>query len=141
MTEHFATLRCSSRKFKHLSGAPRRVVIVDDFLDAADAEAAFLRICGGYDVQCCGDSAAACHLAASRNADIGLVDINMPGMDGFDVARAFRRCAQTRETVLIACTARDWMTIAVEARASGFDGYFGKGSDPNGLLSLLAQFE
>ncbi len=72
--------------------------------------------------------------------DIVLVDINMPGMDGFDVASAIRATNVTREAVLIAHTSDEWRSIEARALAVGFDGYFRKATSPQELAPFLSAY-
>jgi CheY-like chemotaxis protein len=71
----------------------RRVLIVDDDADAAEALGEFVGSLG-HDVRTAADGPGALALACEWRAEVVLLDIGLPGMDGFEVARALRRLAQ-----------------------------------------------
>ena len=68
----------------------RRILIVDDNVDAAESFAALLRLLGNH-VRIAGDGPEAFRIAREHRPEIVLVDICLPGMSGYDVARALRR--------------------------------------------------
>jgi DNA-binding response OmpR family regulator len=72
--------------------------------------------------------------------DVVLLDIGLPDMTGYDVARAVRRQGERRPT-LIAVTAWNKETDRLMARAAGFDHYLAKPYDPRALLALLGPRE
>ena len=67
----------------------RRVLIVDDNVDAAETLAEFLVILG-HEVRTANDGPRALAVAGEWRADLVLLDIGLPGMNGFEVARALR---------------------------------------------------
>ena len=69
--------------------------------------------------------------------EIALLDLNMPGTDGYAVARRLRGVAFTQHTIIVAFTALDEPTARLSGVAAGFDAYCRKGAAPNSLLHLL----
>ena len=81
----------------------QRILVVDDNLDAAESLAALLRV-WGHDVQMVHDGPAALEVAPAFAPSLIFLDIGMPGMDGYEVARRLRRMPVLEEARLIALT-------------------------------------
>ncbi|BCQ28861.1 hypothetical protein NK8_70510 (plasmid) [Caballeronia sp. NK8] len=73
--------------------------------------------------------------------DIAVLDINMPDMDGFAVARQLRQNRRTQHIVIVGFTAKDEFSIHANGIAAGFDGYRQKDAGPDWLLYLLRQID
>jgi len=129
------TLRTLPRKELN---RPRRLLVVDDEQPGAEAIVASLSI-AGYDAQFVLSGQAAIHALDAWTPEIAILDINMPGMDGFAVARHMRRDGRTQHIVIVAFTAQDEFAIRTEGIAAGFDGYCQKGAVLDSLLRLLEQ--
>ena len=117
--------------------APRRVLIADDNADGAEILALLLRT-AGHTVHVATDGAAAMELAADIKPDIAVLDIGMPGLSGYEVARRIRREAWGRGITLIAVTGWGQEEDKSAARAAGFDHHLTKPMDPGRLEALLA---
>ncbi len=70
--------------------------------------------------------------------DIALVDIGLPGIDGYEVARRIRQNPKCKDTVLIALTGFGQQTDVEKAIAAGFDSHLVKPIDPDQLNALIA---
>ncbi|WP_246217179.1 response regulator [Paraburkholderia panacisoli] len=116
----------------------RRLLVVDDYRPGAEAITASLSL-SGYEVQFVLSGMAVAHVINGWTPDIAVVDINMPGVDGFEVARQLRQDEQTRHVVIVVFTAQDEFTIRAKGIAGGFDGYCQKGRASDLLLRLLEQ--
>src|SRR6185295_8914283 len=81
----------------------RRVLVVDDNVDAAESIAMFLRL-EGHEVKVVTDGYQALASAAVFAPEAVVLDIGLPGLDGYEVARRFRQSGDRRELVLIALT-------------------------------------
>jgi CheY-like chemotaxis protein len=115
---------------------PRRVLVVDDNEDAA-ATLGFLLKSAGYQVETCFDGPSALAAADRFEPDACVLDINMPGMDGYDLARRLRARAPARPPVLATVTAyRDFEHVE-RAEEAGFDLYFTKPAEPDKLAEQL----
>ena len=71
------------------------------------------------------------------NADVVLLDIGMPGINGYDIARLVRKTFGGSRPTLIAVTAWTKSADKLMAKAAGFDYHFGKPYDPPALLAIL----
>src|SRR5271156_4299263 len=80
-----------------------RVLVADDNQDSADTLGFLVRV-WGYEVQVCYDGVLALEKAHSYQPDVMLLDISMPGMDGYRVAEHVRENDSLRDTFLIAIT-------------------------------------
>jgi PAS domain S-box-containing protein len=120
-----------------LSARPgRRVLIADDNRDAAESLAMLLRM-DGHDVTAVHDGRDALSAFDAVQPEIALLDIGMPGLNGYEVAREIRRDARGRAITLIAVTG--WGQDKDKARAleAGFNHHFTKPIDPLRLNELL----
>ena len=115
-----------------------RLLVVDDYRDGAEAISVFLSL-SGYDTQYVLSGPEVPGAVTAHLPEIALLDINMPGMDGFAVARQLRQDWRTRHIVIVAFTAQDEPAIRKDGIAAGFDGYCQKGGTPDSLLHLFNQ--
>ncbi len=119
-----------------LAGLPkRRVLVVDDNVDAADALAELLRDFG-HDVRAVHDGPSAIEQAAIHRPDIVLLDIGMPGFDGYEVARRMRTELGLKAT-LVALTGYGEARHRRLSREAGFDQHVTKPVDIRKLQTLL----
>jgi len=118
-------------------GARRRVLVVDDLEDSADSLAALLKSLG-HDAEAAYSGAAALDAAAREPWDAILLDLGMPGMDGFETCRLLRATAAGRRTFIVAVTG--WGQPEDRRRTSdaGFDHHLIKPVDAVELAGLLA---
>src|SRR5207302_10811805 len=79
--------------------APRRLLVVDDNVDAAETLAHLLRL-EGHDVQVAHDGFAALEQAPSFQPQLVILDIGMPKMDGYELARRLRQLPGDRKSVV-----------------------------------------
>jgi signal transduction histidine kinase len=114
----------------------RRILVVDDNVDAADALAELLRDYG-HDVSAVHDGASAIEQASLHRPDIVLLDIGMPGFDGYEVARRMRTELGLKST-LVALTGYGEARHRRLSRDAGFDQHVTKPVDIEKLESLLA---
>jgi PAS domain S-box-containing protein len=114
----------------------RRVLIADDNRDAADSLAMLLEM-DGHEVTVVNDGGQALASIEKLQPEVALLDIGMPELDGYEVARRVRLRPQGRELLLIAVTG--WGQESDRARAieAGFDMHFTKPVDPDQLIELL----
>ncbi|GIK87982.1 MAG: hypothetical protein BroJett026_34630 [Betaproteobacteria bacterium] len=100
--------------------AALRVLVVDDNPDIAESTAILLRLMG-HDVAAAHDGLQAVDRARALRPDLVLLDIGLPHMSGYDVARALRSDPATRGAVLVACTGYGRDEDRHLAADSGFD--------------------
>jgi CheY-like chemotaxis protein len=112
------------------------VVVVDDNLDAATAVGQAVRLLG-HEVAVVHQAAAALDALTRGNADIALVDIGLPEMDGYQLARLVRRRAPEPRVFLVALTGYGDESYRARSRAAGFDAYLVKPIEVQSLRALL----
>jgi len=113
------------------------ILIVDDYEDAVDVWQLYLRAVG-FDVLTAADGPTALALATGeRRPDLIVLDIELPGMSGVDVAIELRAGSSTREIPMIAVTGYSHVTQMDLARKSGFDAVVTKPCEPAVLLSIM----
>ena len=115
----------------------RRVLIVDDNVDARDTMAALVDA-WGHAVAVAGDALEALTVAASFNPDTALVDIGLPGMDGYELARRWRATPAGENLTLVAMTGYGRAEDRAAAREAGFDVHLVKPAELSELEDLLA---
>jgi signal transduction histidine kinase len=112
------------------------VLIVDDNVDAATMLADALRV-HGFTVTIAHSAPAALEAATQMTPKIALLDLGLPVVDGFELARRFREHAQLRSTRLIAVTGYGAPPDVVRCREAGFDQHFSKPLDLDTLVKAL----
>jgi signal transduction histidine kinase/CheY-like chemotaxis protein len=121
-----------------LSG--HRVLVVDDNYDSA-ASLGMLLTLAGADVHVTNDGASALKAMPDYLPDIVLLDIGMPGMDGYTVASRIREDARYRDVTLIALTGFGQEQDRVRSMAAGFNHHMTKPLDLSALQTLLASVQ
>jgi len=116
------------------------VLIVDDNQDSAAALGIVLDV-EGYPSLEAYDGATALEKALEFGARVGVIDIGLPDISGFDVARGLRERYGERPLTLIALSGYSTEDMRNEADRAGFDHYFAKPLPLEQLLTLLAELE
>jgi CheY-like chemotaxis protein len=114
-----------------------RILVVDDNRDAADSLALLLEA-HGHDVRAVYDGHSAVEVAPRFRPQIVLLDLGMPGLDGFETARRLRATLPDAAPYLVAITGWGQERERRQATAAGFDQHFVKPVDPNELTRLLS---
>ncbi len=104
---------------------PRRVLIVDDNEDSANSLAMILKI-GGHETESVYTAIDALQRAAAFRPDVVLLDIGLPGMDGYEVAQKMRELPGLRDIRLVAVTGYGRSDDRRRARDAGFDDHLTK---------------
>jgi len=117
---------------------PHRVLVVDDNRDAADSLALSLRL-AGQEVRVAHNGPDALKLVEDFRPEIVFLDIGMPGMDGYEVARRIRTLPQCKDLVLIAITGWGQEQDRVRSQQAGFDHHLIKPVEPATVHKLLAE--
>lgn len=115
-----------------------RVLIVDDNRDAADTLGSILRLLGA-DIAVAHDGPAALEAFDSYRPDAVILDIGMPGMNGYDVARAIRSRQNGKRVPIIALTGWGQGEDRRRAREAGFDHHLVKPADIEAPRELLSE--
>jgi signal transduction histidine kinase/ActR/RegA family two-component response regulator len=119
---------------------PRRVLVIEDNADAADSMRALLRT-DGHEVEVVYDGASGLATLEDFRADIVLLDIGLPRMDGYMVAHAIRErfAPAGRRPRLVALTGYGRDEDRHTALKAGFDAHLAKPVDPRRLLQIVAE--
>jgi len=118
----------------------RRVLVVDDNHDAADSLGMLLQFLGA-DVMVVHDGHAALAAIASFQPAVVLLDLGMPGMNGFEVARRLREDPAARGITLVALTGWGQREDRRRTTEAGFDYHLVKPADVGMLQSILSMNE
>jgi PAS domain S-box-containing protein len=117
--------------------APRRTLIVDDNADAANSLAALLNL-QGHDTQAVYSGREALERVKSFKPEVALIDIGLPEMNGYELAKRLREAADLTPLRLVAVTGYSHAEDREQALAAGFDDYLVKPVDPLAVERALA---
>jgi CheY-like chemotaxis protein len=117
---------------------PLRVLVVDDNLDGAATLSMLLEF-AGYDVRCAYDGPAALRTIDDFRPHAIILDIGLPGLDGYEVARRVRADGAVLQPMLIALTGYGQDSDRERSRLAGFDHHFVKPTDPRVLCDVLGR--
>ncbi len=125
-----------------MSGSPARppgsrILVVDDSVDSAETLGELLKI-WGHEVRLAHDGPEAVTAARDYRPEVVLLDIGLPGMDGFAVATALRK-EGTAGRMLVALTGYGEQQDKDRAQKAGFDHHLTKPIDPDTLQKLLTR--
>jgi PAS domain S-box-containing protein len=125
------------RTRQSVSFAPLRVLVVDDNHDAANSLGVLLRRLG-LEIRVVYDGPSALAALAADRPRVVLLDLGMPGMDGYEVVRQARETGNFQDVVFIALTGWGQEEDRRRSKAIGFDYHLVKPVDLTQLQSLLA---
>jgi CheY-like chemotaxis protein len=114
----------------------KHILIVDDYPDALDIWALYLRSVG-YRVSTASDGAGAIAQAELLRPDLIVLDLELPRISGFEVAKRLRENPETQTIPLIAATGYSHMRQLDRAREAGFDQVIVKPCDPDMLVEEI----
>jgi CheY-like chemotaxis protein len=120
------------------SATARRILVVEDNPDGREALVALLEMLG-YAVQSAADGPAALQVAARFLPQIVLLDLGLPGMDGYAVARALQAAPSQADAVIVALTGWGAERDRTLTRQAGFHHHLTKPVDPGALQGFLEQ--
>jgi signal transduction histidine kinase/ActR/RegA family two-component response regulator len=118
------------------AGAGQRVLVVEDNVDGANSFASLLRL-KGFDVEMVGDGGAALASATTLRPHIVLLDLGLPGMNGFEVCRALRARPEGEQVTIVAISGWGQEGDRYKSAAAGFDAHLVKPVDIADLLAVL----
>lgn len=116
--------------------AQTRILLVDDYPDALEIWGLYLRSLG-YDVETADDGLKAVEQAHRLLPDIIVLDLELPGITGFEAAVRLRHSPDTADIPLIAATGYSHVKQLDQARESGFDAIVVKPCEPVGLVAEI----
>lgn len=114
----------------------KRILLVDDYPDALEIWGLYLRTLG-YEVDTADDGLKAVAQALTRRPDIIVLDLELPGITGFEAAVRLRHAPETAAIPLIAATGYSHVKQLDQARASGFDSIVVKPCEPAALVAEI----
>jgi CheY-like chemotaxis protein len=114
------------------------VLVVEDNRDAAASLAALLSE-QGHQVDVAGDGQAAIQRVRAQRPDVVLMDIGLPGLDGYEVARRLREQEGLTDALLVAVSGYGQLRDRLRSREAGFDDHLLKPIDYERLAPLLAR--
>ena len=115
----------------------RRVLLVEDNQDSREMLRLALEL-GGHEVHEAADGRTAIEIVQAVAPDIAIVDIGLPGIDGYEVARRIRALNGGKKVRLVALTGYGQATDRLRALEAGFDHHLTKPASPDHLAHLLA---
>jgi two-component system CheB/CheR fusion protein len=121
-----------------LAGGQARVLVVDDNVDLARGLARLLKLLG-HEVQMVHDGPSALEAARAFRPVVVLLDIGLPGLDGYEVARRLRREDWGRDAQIIAITGYGQEDDRRRSTEAGCDHHLVKPIDFKALVSVLAE--
>jgi PAS domain S-box-containing protein len=119
-------------------GRRRRVLIVEDNADAREGLRLLLTY-AGHEVETSEDASGGLEKLKSFQPEIALIDIGLPGVDGYALARMARQAPEARATYLVALTGYGQAEDRQKALAAGFDTHMTKPVDPVKLCTFLTE--
>lgn len=118
------------------AGPGRRILVVDDNVDSADSLAKVLHLLGN-DVVTAHDGAQAFEAARTFRPEVILMDVGMPGQNGYDTTRRIREQPWGRGTIIIALTGWGQEGDRIQSREAGCDGHLVKPVDLSDLDRMI----
>jgi len=118
-----------------VDGRKMKALVVDDNQDAADSLAALLEI-DGFDVRAVYDGAAAIEATAQSQPDLIIMDLGMPGMDGYETARAIRQRPGAERILMLALTGWGQSDARRRTLEAGFDHHLVKPVELEQIIRL-----
>jgi two-component system, sensor histidine kinase len=120
-----------------LPSTGRRILLVEDSADAREALQLLLEL-DGHSVAVAGDGSEALVRAAEVEPEVALIDIGLPVLDGYEVARRLRATPLGSKMRLIALTGYGQPEDRARVVEAGFDGHLVKPVDPDALTRQLS---
>jgi signal transduction histidine kinase len=115
---------------------PRNVLVVDDNVDSAECVGAMLEL-NGHQVQVVHDGFAAIEAARHQKPDVILLDLGLPGRDGYEVARILRNDADLKKAKIVAVTGYGSDEDRLRSEQAGMDIHLTKPVDPDRLEEII----
>src|SRR5215467_11630071 len=132
--------RVGTNPTAHVTKPGLRVLIVDDHMDSVISVGRLLRA-QGHQVRAALSGIEAVSSAVDFLPDVALIDLSLPLLDGFAVARKLRSMSSTRGAFLIALTGWDSEDIVERARSAGFDRHIVKPISNDAMRAVLTEVQ
>lgn len=122
---------------KKAPASPLRILLVEDNADSATTTQIFLAL-QGHKVHVAASGPAGVEAALSFKPEVIILDIGLPGMNGYEVSKQIRKLPETKDVLLIALSGYGQAEDIQKAKEAGFDHHLVKPADPNQLLALVS---
>ncbi|MGH8291376.1 MAG: ATP-binding protein [Steroidobacteraceae bacterium] len=119
-----------------LKTLPRRVLLIEDNRDARETFRMMLEL-AGHDVMEAEEGHRGLELLKTELPDIAVIDVGLPGLDGYQIASSFRKEPMSNRVLLVALTGYGTPDARERSRAAGFDHHLIKPIDPEVLRELM----
>ncbi len=140
MNQPLASNPCKDTSAVQANGYRLRVLVVEDHEDTATSTALVLRLYG-HDVQVASDGQMALQLMDAHAPDVVLLDLGLPKMDGWEVAKQIRSQATYKRPLLVAVSGYGREADRLRSAEAGIDLHLVKPIDPDQLKNLLERFQ
>ena len=114
-----------------------QILVAEDNPDCALSLASLLELCGHQRVQIASDGASALTAVETGDIDVVLLDLGLPVLNGWDVARRIRGMPLSKRPLIVALTGYGWDEDRQRSADAGIDFHLLKPADPQELLDLL----
>jgi two-component system, sensor histidine kinase len=128
----------SALPFTPARTAPRRVLLIEDNRDARETFRMMLELAGHHVLEA-EEGRSGLELLRTELPDIAVIDVGLPGLDGYEIASRFRQEPQSHRVTLVALTGYGTPEARERSRAAGFDHHLIKPIDPDVLDALMGQ--
>lgn len=118
------------------SSAPKRILLIEDNPDARETFRMMLEL-AGHEVLEAAEGRSGLELLRSALPDIAVIDVGLPGLDGYEIASRFRREPQSSRVMLVALTGYGTPEARERSRQAGFDHHLIKPVDPDVLREIM----
>jgi len=115
------------------------ILVVEDFDDAREMYRDYLEF-AGFRVETARDGREAIDKAGALQPDLILMDLSLPGIDGWEATRLLKASPETRQIIIIALSAHALATEGERARAAGCDGFIAKPCLPPDLVHEITKY-
>jgi len=115
------------------------ILVVEDFDDAREMYRDYLEF-AGFRVETARDGREGIEKARALQPDLILMDLSLPGIDGWEATRLLKAAPETRQIIIIALSAHALATEGDRARAAGCDGFIAKPCLPPDLVLEITKY-
>ena len=115
------------------------ILVVEDFDDAREMYRDYLDF-AGFRVETARDGREAIEKARALQPDLILMDLSLPGIDGWEATRLLKAAPETKQIIIIALSAHALATEGERARAAGCDGFIAKPCLPPDLVHEITKY-